>query len=347
MATAHTTVYASYLSPNHPMFRSTLTPIASSPPLRVAAAASFRFSPASIPRTPAPSPIRVISRSCNFSCKPFGVFLKTRSNVSCAAHMADGQAGDSGKFDLDHIKAKVKNFWDQLPEPVKAFPWIQVLENFLQLVLDLSLTVIKYLSIPLLAVTSISELIYCAHERKLDLVPIPLICGIVVGGIMIATAKKLSPPPKDAVVPWHLITLAMVFVLLKLPGPYYPFWGRIFIPQLANGGLWRIFWSLHLWNRGHINRRISSVEECCQAGTAINIGQAVFNTNLNSMSWLFFSKDLADANTESGREFKKLIRAMFEIGGEPNLVDFFPQFSLLRMIDAQGIRGRAEINNKK
>lgn len=254
MATTHAAVSASsHLSLNHPMFRSASPSIASSPPLHVAAAAaSFRVSPASTKRKSAP-PLtwggRSISQSCNSSCKPFGVLFKTRSDVSCAASAADGQAGDSGKFNLDHIKAKVKNFCDQLPEPVKAFPWIQVLENFLQLVLDLSLTVIKYLSIPLLAVTSISELIYCAHERKLDLVPIPLICGIVVGGIMTATAEKLSPLPKDAVVPWHLIALAMVFVLLKLPGPYYPFWGRIFIPQLANGGLLRIFWSLHLWNR--------------------------------------------------------------------------------------------------
>ncbi|KAL9256247.1 hypothetical protein AKJ16_DCAP04598 [Drosera capensis] len=123
-------VSASHPSLNHPMFRSASPSIASSPPLRVAAAAaSFRVSPASTKRKSA-RPLtwggHSIRQSCNSSGKPFGVMFKTRSDVSCAAD-------DSGKFDLDHIKAK------------------------------------------------------------------------------------------DAVVPWHLITPAMVFVLLKLPGPYYPF----------------------------------------------------------------------------------------------------------------------------
>lgn len=58
-------------------------------------------------------------------------------------------------------------------------------------------------------------------------------------------------PPffQDLEVPWHLITIAIFFTLIKLPGPYYPYWGRIFIPHMANGGLFRTLWSLFLWFR--------------------------------------------------------------------------------------------------
>ena len=54
---------------------------------------------------------------------------------------------------------------------------------------------------------------------------------------------------QDAEVPWHLIAMAIFFTLIKLPGPYYPYWGRIFIPHFANGGLWRTLWFAFLWNR--------------------------------------------------------------------------------------------------
>lgn len=54
---------------------------------------------------------------------------------------------------------------------------------------------------------------------------------------------------QDAQVPWHLIAIAIVFTLIKLPGPYYPYWGRILIPHFANGVLLRALWFAILWNR--------------------------------------------------------------------------------------------------
>lgn len=54
---------------------------------------------------------------------------------------------------------------------------------------------------------------------------------------------------QDAEVPWDLIAIAVFFTVLKLPGPYYPYWGRIFIPHFANGGLLRVLLSLFLWYR--------------------------------------------------------------------------------------------------
>ncbi|VVB11676.1 unnamed protein product [Arabis nemorensis] len=53
-------------------------------------------------------------------------------------------------------------------------------ENFVQLVLDLAISVLKFLFVLILVVSSISEMSYCAHERRLALVPFPLVIGIVV-----------------------------------------------------------------------------------------------------------------------------------------------------------------------
>lgn len=107
--------------------------------------------------------------------------------------MTAGQSGDPEKLNLDAIIEKARTLWDSSPHPVKSFPWNRTLENFIQLILDLTLAVIKYLCAPLLAVSSLSEMSYCAHEKKLFLVPIPLLIGIVVAGLLKDAALELSP----------------------------------------------------------------------------------------------------------------------------------------------------------
>ncbi|XP_022136318.1 uncharacterized protein LOC111008035 [Momordica charantia] len=198
-----------------------------------------------------PAPRHHRSPECNHvvSFKPHKRFQNARSMVSCAMNMTAGQSDDPGKVSWDSLKDRVKKLWDSSPEPVKCFPWNEALDNFIQLIADLVLAVIKYLCVPLLAVTSLSEMSYCAHEKKLFVVPFPLIVGFSVAEVMRQTALSLSPILKDLEVPWHLITIAIFFTLIKLPGPYYPYWGRIFIPHFANGGLLRTLWSSFLWFR--------------------------------------------------------------------------------------------------
>lgn len=189
------------------------------------------------------------TNGCILSFKPNGQFQNARSNLLSKIKVTAGQSGDPEKLNLDAIIEKARTLWDSSPHPVKSFPWNRTLGNFIQLILDLTLAVIKYLCAPLLAVSSLSEMSYCAHEKKLFLVPIPLLIGIVVAGLLKDAALELSPVLKDAEVAWHLIAIAIFFTLLKLPGPYYPYWGRIFIPHFANGGLLRTLWSVFLWYR--------------------------------------------------------------------------------------------------
>lgn len=156
---------------------------------------------------------------------------------------------DKGRDYWDHAMDKGREYWDKCPQPVKNFPWNRAMENFIQHILDVVLSVIRFLYVPLLAVSSLSEVSYCAHERKLFLTPFPLLIGIVLARVLRETALELSPLLKDAEVPWHLIVIAIFFILLKLPGPYYPYWGRILIPHFANGGLVMSLWDAFWWYR--------------------------------------------------------------------------------------------------
>lgn len=162
-------------------------------------------------------------------------------------NMTAGQSDEPGKLNVDHLIGEARKLWDASPQPVKSFPWERVFENFVQLLLDLVLTVIKYLALPVLFVTSVSEMSYCAHERKLFLIPIPFLVGAAVAGVLRTAVLESSPSLRNATMPWHLLAIGIFFTLLKLPGPNYPYWGRILIPHLANGALWRTVWLAFMW----------------------------------------------------------------------------------------------------
>ncbi|CAA3000741.1 uncharacterized protein LOC111379271 isoform X1 [Olea europaea subsp. europaea] len=182
--------------------------------------------------------------------------------IQCIMNMVSGESNEPRKLRLEYVLDKSRKLWDNAPEPVKSFPWNKASENFVQLILDLVLAVVKFLSIPVFTITSVSEMSYCAHERKLYLIPIPFLVGVAVAGVLREAAVASSPSLKNAEVPWHLIAIAIFFTLLKLPGPYYPFWGRIFVPHFANGGLLRTLWFAFLWYRKPGKSSSTTAPEC-------------------------------------------------------------------------------------
>ncbi|MFS7995595.1 hypothetical protein Hanom_Chr12g01119781 [Helianthus anomalus] len=176
-------------------------------------------------------------------------YRKPCPNILCTMKMDASQPDPHGKSTFDLVINKARKLWDNSPQEVKSFPWTTALENFTQLIIDIILVVTQFLYLPVMAITSVSEMSYCAHERKLVLIPIPILIGVAVAGMLRNRALKLSPYLKDAKVPWHLYANMLFFTLIKLPGPYYPYWGRILIPHFANGGLFRTLWFLFLWYR--------------------------------------------------------------------------------------------------
>ncbi|KAH6767126.1 embryo defective 1273 [Perilla frutescens var. hirtella] len=201
------------------------------------------------------------TQGCILSFKPNRLYQNT-SRFSCSMNMTADQPGDPRKLSIGHIVDKAKSLWDSSPQPVKTFPWNKTLSHFIQLVLDLVLAVIRYLAIPVFSITSISEMSYCAHEKKLYLIPLPFLVGVAAAGVLRNAALDTSSYLKYAEVPWHLIALLVFFALLKFPGPYYPYWGRIFIPHMANGAILRTLWFLFLWfqkpQKGSENNHVDS-----------------------------------------------------------------------------------------
>lgn len=192
-------------------------------------------------------------------------------------------ATTSGGSD-DSIRLRIDNIlkvFDGFPEPVKNFPWMRVLRIFQSIIFELVFAVLRYLSVPLLAITSLSEMSYCAHERKMGAIPIPFAFGFTLAKVLKGAAEDFSSDLKvrllfqwficiwiwgsftlcgsvlltlgllfqEGETPWHLFLIASFFTLLKLPGPYYPYLGRLLIPHFANGGLCMSFWLIIMWYR--------------------------------------------------------------------------------------------------
>ncbi|KAB2014197.1 hypothetical protein ES319_D09G208600v1 [Gossypium barbadense] len=87
--------------------------------------------------------------------------------------------------------------------------------------------------------------------------------------------------------------------------------------------------------RNKIQELIANVGESCHKGEAIKIGQAVFDTTINLLFNTIFSVDLADPNSSSAQEFRKIVCDIMVEAGEPNLANYFP---LLKKIDPKGVR---------
>lgn len=206
-------------------------------------------------------------RNCILTLRFDRIQKSSWSQVSCGLNMAAEQSDEPGKLRIGHLVEKALKVWESAPQPIKSFPWSAVADNFIQLVLNLVVAVVKYLSIPLFALTSISEMSYCAHERKLYFTPFPYLFGATVAGVLVSAALESSPLLQNAQIPWHLIVVGVLFALLKLPGPYYPYWGRILIPHFANGALLRTLWFAFLWYR-----RPRNPSETRTADSGIRIG---------------------------------------------------------------------------
>ncbi|KAF6143404.1 hypothetical protein GIB67_029573 [Kingdonia uniflora] len=124
----------------------------------------------------------------------FSPFQKCDSIVSCTMNVTAGESdGHRRRLNVDQTVVKVRKIWENFPEPVKSFPWFKTLENFVQVIFYLVCAVGKYLCIPLLTISSLSELSYCAHERKMVLIPVPLVTGIAIAGVLRDTILELSP----------------------------------------------------------------------------------------------------------------------------------------------------------
>ncbi|GMH09466.1 hypothetical protein Nepgr_011307 [Nepenthes gracilis] len=99
--------------------------------------------------------------------------------------------------------------------------------------------------------------------------------------------------------------------------------------------------STHHLRRKKVEELLAYVQSSCQAGVAVNIGQAAFGTTFNLLSNTFFSMDLLKHGSDEIHEFKELVCNIMAEVAKPNFADYFP---MLKRIDPQGIRKRMTIH---
>ncbi|KAI4354931.1 hypothetical protein L6164_003754 [Bauhinia variegata] len=93
--------------------------------------------------------------------------------------------------------------------------------------------------------------------------------------------------------------------------------------------------STQVHRESKLGELLQHVEEKCARGEAIDVGEVVFTTILNSISNTFFSIDLAGYSSDLSHEFKDIVLSMGLLAGKPNIVDYFPALSVF---DPQRIR---------
>lgn len=96
--------------------------------------------------------------------------------------------------------------------------------------------------------------------------------------------------------------------------------------------------------RKKVQELLDHVGRCCIDEKAVNIGAAAFTTSLNILSNMLFSEDFSQHDSSSSQEFKDVIWGVMEVGGKPNLVDFFP---ILKPFDPQGLERQGCVYAKK
>ncbi|GLJ52144.1 hypothetical protein SUGI_1109310 [Cryptomeria japonica] len=177
---------------------------------------------------------------------PTVVCQRPKHLVTCALNISRGESGGPEENKNVYLE-KVKNILEDCCESIKAFPWKKAYTKFLHHLFSLAFWVAKWLSIPVVIISSLSEMSYCGWENKELLIPFGMVVGIVLAGILKETAIELSEDVQEGKFPWHLLIIGAFFALIKLPGPYYPYWLRVFLPHFATGGLLRTLWSANIW----------------------------------------------------------------------------------------------------
>ncbi|CAI0476647.1 unnamed protein product [Linum tenue] len=92
--------------------------------------------------------------------------------------------------------------------------------------------------------------------------------------------------------------------------------------------------------REKIEELLQSVRRnACEGKKAVDVGREAFKVSLNALSRTILSLDLADVEgLETAREFNEVTRGVMDVGGKPNLGDFYP---VVAKLDLQGIQRRS------
>lgn len=154
-----------------------------------------------------------------------------------------------GNSTLEASQGRVSDLWERVPQPVRKFPWKRFCIRFIERMLDLLWKITKWLAIPVLILSSLGEFLYTLSAKKDICIPLGIITGVLVARTGGKTVLDVLNESQDGKFPWPLVVMGMLFILLKLPGPYYSSWAAACFPHFANGGLVQTVLLFREWKR--------------------------------------------------------------------------------------------------
>lgn len=82
------------------------------------------------------------------------------------------------------------------------------------------------------------------------------------------------------------------------------------------------------------------IHDCSETARVVNVGEAVFITVINLITFTFFSVDTFDSYQDNvAHDLREAVEGWMKSMGAPNLADFFP---LLKPFDPQGIKRQSK-----
>ncbi|CAM6050727.1 unnamed protein product [Sphagnum compactum] len=178
------------------------------------------------------------------SCKTQNLIPRSSSITSSSTPKMQNGGGK--------IHSALISTWSRVPGPIRGYPWGQASVNFAWRLADLLWVTGKWLAIPVLLVSALSEVSYTLMQEKIFLIPAGMLGGFAFAGMVKETALEMCEALESVQVtevPWHIIVVGFFFLLVKAMGPHFPAWGRVVLPHFANGGLWQTMRLLNQWRR--------------------------------------------------------------------------------------------------
>ncbi|KAH7298929.1 hypothetical protein KP509_25G064900 [Ceratopteris richardii] len=130
---------------------------------------------------------------------------------------------ENGSDDEQPKEHRITDLQLKVIDMVKSYPWGKMCT--------------KWVAIPLFVLSTLSEIVYTLSVGKESCIPLGIVMGFMLSKVVGNACLDVMQELQDARITWPLVLLAFFFILLKLPGPYYPSWAAAFLPHVANAGL--------------------------------------------------------------------------------------------------------------
>ncbi|CAM8935998.1 unnamed protein product [Rhodiola kirilowii] len=156
-----------------------------------------------------------------------------------------------------HLNEVKKRLFEVIPEPVKQVPWNKAESIFVNKLLVVGEKALKWIFIPLFALSAICDVIFSILKSKELLIPMGLFVGCTVSDFLNETFHELSHKSEESGQSRQLLYISAFFVVTRFVCSSLSLSSSVFFMNFANGGLMQALW---LWRNSQIASRNNNVE---------------------------------------------------------------------------------------